>query len=405
MQSAEDALVKLLAKKCKTAGDISANLKKLFGPVLQEMLEAEMDQHLGYRKHSNEGDNCGNSRNGYSNKTIKTNVGEVRVSIPRDRNGEFEPIVVKKHERRISELEERVIAMYAKGMSTRDIQDHLKDLYGVNASASLISDITDRVMPLVTEWQSRPLERVYAIVFLDAFYFKVRKENRIVNKAVYTVIGINMAGFKDVLGIWIGEAESAAFWIGTLNDLRARGVEDILIVSTDGLAGFSEAINAVFPKTELQLCVIHQIRNTLKYVANKDRGPLMQDLKPVYKALTIEEAELNFTAFKEKWQAKYPHAIKSWETHWLELTAFFKYPEEIRRIMYTTNTIESYHRRLRKVTKTKTAYPNDEALLKILYLATMDATKKWTQPLQDWGYITSQFTILFADRLREGDLT
>jgi putative transposase len=405
MQSAEDALVKLLAKKCKTAGDISANLKKLFGPVLQEMLEAEMDQHLGYRKHSNEGDNCGNSRNGYSNKTIKTNVGEVRVSIPRDRNGEFEPIVVKKHERRISELEERVIAMYAKGMSTRDIQDHLKDLYGVNASASLISDITDRVMPLVTEWQSRPLERVYAIVFLDAFYFKVRKENRIVNKAVYTVIGINMAGFKDVLGIWIGEAESAAFWIGTLNDLRARGVEDILIVSTDGLAGFSEAINAVFPKTELQLCVIHQIRNTLKYVANKDRGPLMQDLKPVYKALTIEEAELNFAAFKESWQGKYPHAIKSWETHWLELTAFFKYPKEIRRIMYTTNTIESYHRRLRKVTKTKTAYPNDEALLKILYLATMDATKKWTQPLQDWGYITSQFTILFADRLREGDLT
>jgi putative transposase len=405
MQSAEDALVKLLAKKCKTAGDISANLKKLFGPVLQEMLEAEMDQHLGYRKHSNEGDNCGNSRNGYSNKTIKTNVGEVRVSIPRDRNGEFEPIVVKKHERRISELEERVIAMYAKGMSTRDIQDHLKDLYGVNASASLISDITDRVMPLVTEWQSRPLERVYAIVFLDAFYFKVRKENRIVNKAVYTVIGINMAGFKDVLGIWIGEAESAAFWIGTLNDLRARGVEDILIVSTDGLAGFSEAINAVFPKTELQLCVIHQIRNTLKYVANKDRGPLMQDLKPVYKALTIEEAELNFAAFKENWKGKYPHAIKSWETHWLELTAFFKYPQEIRRIMYTTNTIESYHRRLRKVTKTKTAYPNDEALLKILYLATMDATKKWTQPLQDWGYITSQFTILFADRLREGDLT
>ena len=405
MQSAEDALVKLLAKKCKTAGDISANLKKLFGPVLQEMLEAEMDQHLGYRKHSNEGDNCGNSRNGYSYKTIKTNVGEVRVSIPRDRNGEFEPIVVKKHERRISELEERVIAMYAKGMSTRDIQDHLKDLYGVNASASLISDITDRVMPLVTEWQSRPLERVYAIVFLDAFYFKVRKENRIVNKAVYTVIGINMAGFKDVLGIWIGEAESAAFWIGTLNDLRARGVEDILIVSTDGLAGFSEAINAVFPKTELQLCVIHQIRNTLKYVANKDRGPLKQDLKPVYKALTIEEAELNLTAFKEKWQGKYPHAIKSWETHWLELTAFFKYPKEIRRIMYTTNTIESYHRRLRKVTKTKTAYPNDEALLKILYLATMDATKKWTQPLQDWGYITSQFTILFAERLREGDFS
>ena len=212
-----------------------------------------------------------------------------------------------------------------------------------------------------------------------------------------------MAGFKDVLGMWIGEAESAAFWVGILNNLRARGVEDILIVSTDGLAGFSEAVNAVFPKTEVQLCVIHQIRNTLKYVANKDRGPLMQDLKLVYKALTIEEAELNFNAFKEKWQSKYPHATKSWETHWLELTTFFKYPQEIRRIMYTTNTIENYHRRLRKVTKTKTAYPNDEALLKILYLATMDATKKWTQPLKEWGYITSQFAILFADRLREGD--
>lgn len=399
MQDLHDKTIRELAKDCRTVDDVHEMLKTLFRDTLQGILEAELEDHLGYKKHSAEGINTGNSRNGYSKKTIQTKFGKTEVDIPRDRNGEFEPRIIGKYERTSNQLEEQIIAMYAKGMSTRDIEDHMRDIYGIDVSPAMVSKITDKLLPMISEWQSRPLDRVYPVVFLDAIHFKVRKENRIVNKAAYSVLGINMAGQKEVLGIWVGEHESASFWLGVCNDLKNRGVEDILITCKDGLSGFSEAINTVFPKTEIQLCVIHQIRNSLKYVPYKEQKELMADLKKIYQALTIEEAELAFTAFKEKWGKRHPIIIRSWENNWVELTAYFKYPYQIRRLIYTTNIIEGYHRQLRKVTKTKTAYPTDESLIKIIYLATIEASKKWTMPIKDWKNCISQFAIYFEDRL------
>lgn len=357
---------------------------------------------LGYEKHSTEGTNTGNSRNGYSKKTIKTKYGSTEINIPRDRNAEFEPQIVKKYEPTANALEEQIISMYAKGMSTRDIEEQMRDIYGIDVSPTLVSRITDKIMPQVAEWQSRPLDAIYPIVFLDAIHFKVRKDSRIVNKAAYSVLGITMAGQKEILGIWIGEHESASFWLGVCNELKSRGVTDILIVCKDGLSGFSEAIRTVFPQTEIQLCVIHQIRNSLKYVSYKEQKALMADLKAVYQAITLQEAEAAFAVFKEKWGKKHPVVIRSWENNWLELTAYFKYPYEMRRIIYTTNIIEGYHRQLRTVTSTKTAYPTDEALKKIIYLATLDAAKKWTMPLKNWKECISQLLIYFEDRIPEG---
>jgi len=399
MQDVKQQLAHEVAKECKTVDDVHNMLKELFKGTLQEILEAEIEEHLGYEKHSVAGNNSGNSRNGYSPKTIKTKMGKTELAIPRDRNGKFEPQIIRKYETTASELEDQVISMYAKGMSTRDIESHLKDIYGIEASASLISNITNKIFPLVAEWQARPLEKVYPIVFLDAIYFKVRKDNRIINKAAYSVLGINISGLKDILGIWIGESESASFWLGVCNDLKNRGVEDILIACKDGLSGFSEAINTTFPRTDIQLCVIHQIRNSMKYVSHKERKIIMADLKQVYQALTLEEAEVAFEIFKENWGKKYPIIIRSWETNWLELTTYFNYPQDVRRLIYTTNIVEAYHRQLRKVTKTKTAYPTDDALRKIIYLATVDAAKKWTMPVKDWGQCISQFVIQFEDRL------
>jgi Transposase and inactivated derivatives len=399
MQSEYKEALRELAKECRSVEDIQDKLRDLFKETLQQVFEAEMDEHLGYQKHDNTGDKTGNSRNGYSKKTIKSRYGATEVNIPRDRNGQFEPEIIKKHETNVNGLEEQIIAMYAKGMSTRDIEDHMRDIYGIDVSAGMVSKVTDKIMPLVAEWQARLLDRIYPIVFLDAIHFKVRKENRIVNKAAYSVLGINMAGHKEVLGIWIGENESASFWLSVCNDLKNRGVEDILIVSKDGLSGFSEAIRTVFPKTEIQLCIIHQIRNSLKYVSYKDQKALMADLKKVYQALTLEEAEYNFLEFKEKWGKKHQIVIRSWENNWLELTAFFAYPPEIRKIIYTTNIVEGYHRQLRKVTKTKTAYPTDDALRKIIYLATEDISKKWTMPIKEWHSCLAQFMIYFEDRL------
>jgi transposase-like protein len=400
MQNEREKLVKELAKECTSVEDIQEKLRDLFKDTLQEIFEAEMDDHLGYKKHSNEGDNSGNSRNGYSKKTIKSRFGESEVMIPRDRNGEYEPKIVKKYETTSNQLEDQIIAMYAKGMSTRDIEDHIRDIYGVEISPTTVSKVTDKILPLISEWQSRPLDRVYPIVYLDAIHYKVRQDNRIINKAAYSVLGVNMEGLKDVLGIWVGENESASFWLGVCNDLKNRGVEDILIACKDGLSGFSEAISSVFPQTEIQLCIIHQLRNSLKYVSYKEQRALMSDLKKVYQALTIEEAETAFAAFREKWGKKHPIIIRSWEKNWDELTTYFKYPYEIRRIIYTTNTIEGYHRQLRKVTKTKTAFPSDEALKKIIYLATVDVSRKWNMPLRDWKQCISQFGIYFSDRLK-----
>jgi len=290
--------------------------------------------------------------------------------------------------------------MYAKGMSTRDIEDHIKDIYGVDLSPSMVSKITDKILPMIAEWQSRPLDRLYPIVYLDAIHFRVRQDSRLVNKAAYSVMAITMDGQKEILGIWIGENESASFWLKVCNELKNRGVQDILIACKDGLSGFSEAINTAFPQTELQLCVIHQIRNALKYVPHKHQKELIADLKKVYQAFTLDEAETAFVAFKEKWGQKYPVIVQSWENNWLELTTYFKFPYEIRRIIYTTNIVEGYHRQLRKVTKTKTAYPTDEALIKIIYLATMEAAKKWSMPIKDWRNCISQFAIYFGDRLK-----
>lgn len=399
MQDVRDRLAQEVAKECKTVEDVHNTLKDLFKRTIQEILESEMSEHLGYQKSSIIGNNSGNSRNGYSKKTIQTNLGQTELTIPRDRNGEFEPQIIKKYEKNASELEEQIIAMYAKGMSTRDIESHMRDIYGIDVSADLVSKVTDKIFPLVTEWQSRPLDRVYPIVFLDAIHFKVRKDNRIVNKAAYSVLGIDIHGHKDILGIWIGENESASFWLGVCNDLKNRGVEDILIASKDGLTGFSEAINSVFPRTSIQLCVIHQIRNSMKYVSYKEQKAVMVDLKKVYQALTLEEAEFSFELFKEKWGKKHPIVVKSWENNWQELTTYFSYPYGIRRLIYTTNTVEAYHRQLRKVTKTKSSFPTDDSLRKIIYLATQDITKKWTMPLQNWAECISQFAIQFGDRL------
>ena len=399
MQELKDKTIKELAKECHSVEDVHEMLKGLFKDTLQHIFEAEIEEHLGYKKHSVAGNNTGNSRNGYNKKTIQTKFGKTEVEIPRDRNGEFEPRIIGKYEKTSNQLEEQIIAMYAKGMSTRDIEDHMRDIYGIDVSPTMVSKITDKILPMISEWQSRPLDRVYPVVFLDAIHFKVRKDNRIINKAAYSVMAINMAGQKEILGIWVGENESASFWLSVCNDLKNRGVQDILIACKDGLAGFSEAISAAFPQTEIQLCIIHQIRNTMKYVPYKNQKELIADLKKIYQALTIEEAENSFTAFKDKWGKKYPIIVRSWENNWLELTAYFKYPYEIRRMIYTTNIIEGYHRQLRKVTKTKTAYPTDEALVKIIYLATIEASKKWTMSIKDWKSCISQFAIYFEDRL------
>lgn len=399
MQNARKQLIEDLAKDCRTVEDIQEMMKSLFKDTIQQVFEAEMEDHLGYQKHSSEGTHTGNSRNGLSKKTVKTKFGNTDLQVPRDRNGEYEPQIIKKYETTVNGLEDQIIGLYAKGMSTRDIEDHMKDLYGIDVSPTMVSKVTDKIMPAIMEWQSRPLDSVYPIVFLDAIHFKVRKENRIVNKAAYSVLGVSVSGHKEILGIWIGENESASFWLSVCTDLKNRGVEDILIACKDGLSGFSEAIHAVFPQTSIQLCVIHQIRNSLKYVTFKDQKALLADLKSVYQALTLDEAELAFSRFRDQWGNKYPLVIRSWENNWIELTSFFSYPSEIRRLIYTTNTIEGYHRQLRKVTKTKTAYPSDDALRKIIYLATVEISKKWTMPLRSWKQCISQLAIHFGERL------
>lgn len=399
MQSFENKTIRDLARDCQSVDDILGMMKVLFKETLQLVFEAEIEEHLGYSKHSPAGINSGNSRNGFSKKTIKTKFGHTHLEIPRDRKGEYEPQIVKKYETSINGLEEQIIALYSKGMTTRDIESHMQDIYGVSVSASLVSKVTDKIMPQVFEWQSRPLDRVYPIVFLDAIHFKVRQDNRIINKAAYTVLGVNLQGEKDILGIWIGENESASFWLSVCTDLKSRGVEDILIACKDGLSGFSEAIQSTFPQTDIQLCVIHQIRNTLKYIASKERSDFLADLKKVYKASTIEQAELQFEKLKEKWQKKYEKVIASWEDNWLELTTFFAYPVEIRKMIYTTNTVEGYHRQLRKVTKNKTAYPTDNSLRKIIYLTTMGIVEKWGRPLPAWVECEGQFRIIFGSRM------
>ena len=395
----EQALVSIISEECASPADLTAKLKNLFAGALEQMLEAEMDEHLGYEKNSNAGDKSGNSRNGYGRKTIKSEWGESEIAVPRDRNGTFEPKAIEKRQTRTDDIEARILAMYAKGMSTRDIEDHLRDIYGVEASAGLISRITDKIMPAVAEWQARPLDAVYPIVFLDGIIFKVRKDAKVINKCLYSVLGINLEGRKEILGLWLSENESASFWASVCNELKNRGLQDILIVCRDNLSGFSSAIEAAFPHAEQQLCVIHQIRNSTKYVSYKDLKPLMADLKLIYGAPTLEGAAYKLEEFREKWGKKYPQILKSWDLNWAELTTYFKYPEEVRRLIYTTNAVEGFHRMLRKFTKTKTIYPSDDAVRKSVFLSIQEIASKWTMPVRDWGTIIGQLSLFFEDRI------
>lgn len=383
----------------KTAGDLHSYLKDMFKDALQEMLEAELEIELGYSKGDKKNKNTDNRRNGYSEKTVKTQFGEIPIEVPRDRDGDFEPLVVPKHKRDISGIEEKVISLYGRGMSTRDIHEQVKDIYGIEISAEMVSKMTDSIIPIIKEWQNRPLDPIYPFIFMDAIHYKVREDGQIKNKAAYVVLGVDLDGIKDVLGIWIGENESSRFWLGILNDLKNRGIKDVLIFSVDGLTGLKEAIIAAFPKSEIQRCVIHQLRNSFKYVSYKHLKEFSSDFKTVYKAVNEEEALENLRELEEKWASKYPHAIKSWETNWDVLSPFFKYPQEIRTIMYTTNIIEGFHRQLRKVTKTKTMFPSDQALEKILYLASQNAVKNWTRRYKNWDLIINQLSIFFAGRI------
>jgi putative transposase len=374
--------------------------KEMVGTVLENGLEGELDEELGYSRYDYRNKDTDNSRNGYSGKTLKTSLGDLELVVPRDRKGEFTPQLVKKNQTTLSgDIEEKILSMYAKGMTTGDIEAHIREIYGLEVSDTTISRVTDKILPVVKEWQMRPLEEIYAVVFLDAVHFHVRSEGQIVKKAVYVAIGVNMDGVRDVLGMWVGENESAKFWLGILNGLKNRGVADILIACVDGLTGFASAIEAVFPRTEVQQCVIHQIRNSTKFVSYKDIKALMADLKKVYTAVDEQTALYQLDAFGEKWGGKYPKIALSWRTNWANLSTYFKYPQEVRTLIYTTNAIENFNRQLRKVTKSKSVFPTDDSLLKMLYLAMIDITKKWTGRRKDWGQIHSQLEIFFADRL------
>lgn len=380
--------------------DIQNLFKETIAEFMENGLDAELDEELGYSKYDYRNKETSNSRNGHSSKTLRTSFGNVEVAVPRDRDGEFEPQLLKKNQTSVSQdIEEKILSMYAKGMTTGDIETHIRDIYGVAVSDTTVSRITDKILPVAKEWQQRPLESVYTVVFLDAIHYHVRSEGQIVKKAVYIAIGVNLDGHKEVLGMWVGENESAKFWATVLNGLRNRGVEDIFIACTDNLSGFSEAIEAVFPKTEIQNCIIHQIRNSTKYVSYKDLKALMADLKAVYAAVDEPSALEALNTFSEHWDKKYPKISVSWRENWPNLSTYFKYPQEVRRLIYTTNVIEGFNRQLRKVTKTRSVFPTDDSLLKMLYLAMADITKKWTGRRQDWSIIHAQLSIFFADRM------
>ena len=378
---------------------VQALFKELVGTVLEKGLEGELEEELGYSKYDYRNKETDNSRNGHSGKTVRSSFGEIELNVPRDRKGEYEPQLVKKHQTSLSgDIEEKILSMYAKGMSTSDIEAHIHDIYGLSVSDSTVSRVTDKILPVVKEWQQRPLESVYAVVFMDAIHFHVRSDGQIVKKAVYIAIGVQMDGIRDVLGMWVGENESAKFWLSILNSLRNRGVQDILIACVDGLTGFPNAIEAVYPKTEIQQCIIHQIRNTTRFVSYKDIKNLMADLKRVYSSVDEQSALYELDQFEEKWQSRYPKIAQSWRNNWPNLSTYFKYPQEVRTLIYTTNAIENFNRGLRKVTKSKSVFPTDDALMKMLYLAMMDITKKWTGRRKDWGIIHSQLEVYFGDR-------
>jgi putative transposase len=374
-------------------------LDELTKRLVERALEGEMTDHLGYEPHSPVGKNTGNSRNGKTHKTVQGKHGEMDISVPRDRNGQFEPQLVKKRQRRLPGFDDKVIALYARGMTTREIQGHLHELYNVEVSPTLISNVTDSVLEDVKEWQNRPLDAVYPIVYLDAIHLKLRTEGRVQNQAVYLALGVNMDGYKELMGLWVGESEGSKFWLNVLTELKNRGVQDILIACVDGLKGFPDAIESVYPKTEIQLCIIHMVRNSLRYVSWKERKAVANDLRNVYSAATAEAAEQALDAFEKKWQSRFPSIAKSWRTNWTNIIPFFSYPPQIRRVIYTTNAIESIQASLRKVTKNRGAFPNPDSVRKILYLAIERLSKKWKRPIRDWVAALNHFTIVFEGRV------
>ena len=395
-------LIDELLKDYKKPEDITGDdglLKQLTKAILERALESEMTHELGYTKHTRSSKPSDNARNGTSTKTLKTDHGELELSVPRDRNSEFEPQIVKKGQRRFTGFDDKIVSMYARGMTTRDIQEHLKEIYGVEVSPDLISSVTDGILSEVKEWQNRPLDEVYPIVFFDAIRMKIRDEGRVINKAAYLAIGVGMDGLKDVLGIWIEKNEGAKFWLSVFTELRNRGLHDVLIACVDGLKGLPEAIESVFPDAEVQLCIVHMVRNSLKFVSYKDRKKIAADLKTVYRAATVEQAEEALKDFEKTWDSRYPMIGKSWRSNWSRIIPFFSYSEEIRKAIYTTNAIESLNNSLRKVTKTRNSFPNDEAAIKLLYMALKNIMKKWTMPIRNWNLAIHQFSIRFEGRV------
>ncbi len=372
---------------------------RLFATTIEHMLEAELTAHLGYERYAAQGRNSGNSRNGKRKRALRTSSGEATIQLPRDRNSTFHSPLLNTYQTSTNELEDKIIGLYAKGMSARDIQDTLREAYGVEVSPATVSTVTDKVWALVEAWQNRPLAAIYPIIYLDAIHLKLRRDGKVLNTAVYVVLGVDLDGQRDVLGHWVGDgAEGANFWLSVLTDLQGPGVRDIFIACIDGLSGFKDAIQAVFPQTQIQRCIIHQVRQSLTYVAWKDRKAFVADLKTIYQAPTREAAEMRLLDVAEKWSDRYPMAVRSWENNWEDLATMFEYGAEIRRLIYTTNTIEGYNRQLRKVTKTKGAFPSDEAARKLLFLANRDITRKWTAPVPNWACIRNQLAIRFASR-------
>lgn len=392
-------LPKNFFKQFKSKEDFHLFFNTLFKQGVEEMLKAELEEHLGYEKYSKEGHNSGNSRNGYYSKTVKTaSLGDMVLNIPRDRNSEYEPQLIPKGQRMSDKLEEAIIGMYSRGMTTSDISEQVKSVYGIDVSEGTVSNVTNRIIEHVKEWQNRPLDPVYYIVWMDGIVLKIKQNGKYINKCIYLVIGLRKDGLKEVLGMWISENESAALWLSVLTDLKARGVEDILIACTDNLKGFTDAIKSSFPLCVTQLCVVHQIRNSCKYVVWKDRKAFCKDLREVYAATNKSAAEDALKTFAEKWESKYRYAIQSWQNNWENLTHYFDYPMEIRKIIYTTNTIENLNRSIRKYIKTKTQFPDDNAAQKAVYLAIQNIQLKWNQPIQNWGLVLQQFLTIFESR-------
>jgi transposase-like protein len=394
----EDLLNEEFLKQFKDGDELNDFLQQLQKRAVEKMLEAELDGHLGYGK--NQKTSSSNSRNGYSNKKLKNSFGEASINVPRDREGSFEPVLVPKRKGMAEGIENVIISMYAKGMSNQDIEEQIRELYDINVSTSTISRITDTIAEDIVAWRNRPLDPVYLIVWMDGISFKVRENSKVVNKTVYIAVGLKTNGMKEVLGLWLGKNESSAFWMSVLTDLKARGVEDILITATDNLNGFTDTIRASFPESVTQICVVHQIRNTCRYVVWKDKKEFTRDMKEIYTAPNKEAALAALNDFGLKWESKYSYAIKSWKDNWDELTVFFDYPVEIRKIIYTTNLIENLNGKIRKYTKNKLSFPTDDAVMKSVFLSVREVSKKWTQPIRNWGVILNSFLIIFEDRVR-----